>query len=217
MGECPEVDEDACVDACDARATTEAHAQVLGLTMCFEDAECTDETCFEEECAAPFDTCIASSSPEIQGSPFQGGAPPGSIPAELVGTWEGVWDGNTEKLVLNGDGSGSLEFSRTWQQSACQSFSILTWSGNIVVDESYITIYATDVVRSVRQCSPPTVDTPEPAVIERLQWHRPENPAELNTIFIIDSACAAQYPGTESCKTLGCPIALYCTMRMVRQ
>jgi hypothetical protein len=61
----------------------------------------------------------------------------------------------------------------------------------------------------------PATETVQDAVTEVLQWYRHET--DPNVLFIIDYACAAQYPGQENCNTLGCPIATYCTFRMTQQ
>lgn len=151
------------------------------------------------------------------GAPGQASAPPGSVPADLVGTWTGARAATTERMVFNADGSGSWTSSNVTESSGgCLSFVETKRAGNVVITESTITVYATSVVESVQRCAPPTADENKPAATEDLQWHRPDD-GDPDTILVVDSACAAKYPGQESCNTVGCPIGLYCTSRLKRE
>ena len=217
---CPDSDA-ACPDACAEKGDVEGKANVLAFAACVEKEKCVDAACTREKCAASIDTCVKSSAPKSTGSPLAGSAPPGSVPADLVGTWAGARDGITQRMTFNADGSASWMSSITSQQAACFSFTRTTRTGNAAITDTTITFYATSVVQSDRKCAPPDIETKLPAVTEVLQWHRDEtnayHQADPNTIFVVDSACAAKYPGQENCNTVGCPIGLYCTSRVTRE
>ena len=217
---CPDADA-ACPDACANKGSVEGKSTVLAFAACVDKEKCTDAACAQGKCGATLDECVASSTPKPGGSPLAGSAPPGSVPADLVGTWSGARNGVTERLVFNADGSGSWTTSDVTEYLGCFSFTRNSRSGNVVVTDTKITVYATSVVQSVQRCNPPAVDTKLTAVTQELQWHRDStdsyHEADPNTIFIIDSACAAKYPGKEDCNTLGCPIGLYCTSRVKRE
>lgn len=205
-----------CPDACADKGDAEGKANVLAFAQCVDTQKCTDAACTQDKCAASLDACVTSSAPKNTGTPLQGSAPPGSVPADLVGTWAGARDGITERLVFKADGSGTWRSSIVTDQSSCFSFRNTTRTGNAVITDSTITLYATSVVESVQQCSPPAADTNKPASTEQLKYSRPSD-GDANTILVIDNACAAKYPGQENCNTLGCPIGLYCTSRLKRE
>ena len=209
-------DTEAARDACGEKGSEEGKANVIAFATCIDAEKCTDATCIQEKCSASLDVCVTSSAPKTNGTPLGGSAPPGSVPADLVGEWDGARDGETGRLTLNADGSGSWFTAITSQQSACFNFTRVTRSGNVVVGEKKITIYGTSVVKSERRCAPPDEETNLPAVTEELLWHR-SSEGDPNVIFLVDSACAAKYPGTEDCNIAGCPIGLYCTSRLTRQ
>jgi hypothetical protein len=214
--DCPEA-ESACPDACAEKGTPEGKSTVIAFATCVDREKCTDANCIKEKCAESLDACVTSSTPTSGGAPLEGSAPPGSVPADLVGTWAGARSGTTERLIFGADGSGSWTSSivSSGEGGGCLSFTRLIRSGNAVITDKLITLYATSVVQQVQQCRPPTEDTKQSPVTEQIQWTRNEN--DPNEILIIDSACAAQYPGTEDCNTAGCPIGLYCTSRLKRE
>ncbi|MHB8874966.1 MAG: hypothetical protein ACYC8T_14865 [Myxococcaceae bacterium] len=223
--DCPDIDT-ACPDACVEKGSVEGKANVISFAQCIETNGCTDATCLQTNCAASLNLCVTSSAPDTGGTPLQGTAPPGSVPADLVGVWSGARDGITQEMTFNADGTGVWMSAITWQQYACLSFKRTTRTGNFVVGEqgaaAYgpITVYATSVETSERQCVPPDVVTSLGARTENLLWSRPDDPADKNTIFLVDMECAAPHlakPGWETCNTYGCPIGMYCTSRLTRQ
>lgn len=214
--ECPDADA-ACPDACAEKGDAEGKATILAFAACVDKEKCTDASCTQAKCAASLNACVTSSAPRSGGSPLQGSAPPGSVPPDLVGTWSGARDGTTERLTFNADGSGSWKSSIVTSSSGgCLSYVNVTRTGNVVISESTITVHATSVVQSKRECAPPDVNTDQPAVSEEVKWSRPSD-GNANQIIIIDSACAAKYPGTEDCNMAGCPIGLYCSSRLTRE
>jgi hypothetical protein len=205
----------ACPDACNDKGTPEAKGNVEALAKCIDTEKCQDGDCTKAKCATEIDACIASSAPKSNGEKLSGTAPPGSVPTDLVGTWAGARDGITERLIFNADGTGSWTSSNASQESACFNYVKTVREGTVVITDTTITVYATSVVQQEQRCSPPTIDTQQPAVTEKIDWHRADgNP---NQILIIDSACAAKYPNQENCNIAGCPIGLYCTSRLNRE
>ncbi len=213
--DCPASDNTVCEDACGDKGTQEGQTNVLALLTCIDTEKCTEATCIQEKCAESLQTCLSSSAPKSTGTPFQGTAPPGSVPADLVGQWTGARDGITHRLTFNADGTGIWNSSITSRQSACFSFTQTTRTGSMVVDDKTITLYATSIVESVQECAPPARDTERTPTTEHLQWERADG--DPNTILLIDNECAAKYPGQENCNIAGCPIGLYCTSRLQRE
>jgi hypothetical protein len=211
---CPDSDA-ACPDACLEKGDAEGKTNITAFVTCVDQEKCADAACVQDKCATPLDACVTSSAPKNSGTPLQGSAPPGSVPTDLVGEWVGARDGITQRFMFNADGSGEWRSAITSSQSACKHFTTTTRTGNFVITDTTITVYATSVVESVQRCAPPAEDTNQPAVTEELMWHRADG--DPNTILVVDNACAAKYPGQENCNTLGCPIGLYCTARLTRQ
>lgn len=206
----------ACPDACITKGTPEGKTNINAFGSCVEQAQCTELTCVEDNCKASLDACVTSSAPKSGGTPLGGTAPPGSVPADLVGTWSGARSGITERLVFNADGSGNWTSSILMKsQGSCLSFNRTIRDGNIVIDAKTITLHAITVVNSVQECRPPSIDTAMQPVTETITWSR--NESNPNEILIVDNECAAKYPNQENCNTAGCPIGLYCTSRLTRE
>jgi hypothetical protein len=143
--------------------------------------------------------------------------PPGNVPTDLVGTWTGARAAITERMTFNADGSGSWTTSNVTESSGgCLSFVETRRVGNVVITDTTITVHEASLVEGVQTCTPPSVDETKPVATDTIQWHRPDS-GDPNMILVIDSVCAAKYPGQENCDTLGCPIALYCTSRLTRE
>ncbi len=211
--DCPDGD-DACPDACGERGTPQGQTDILSFATCINDEGCTEATCVQDKCAVSLAACVGSSAPVSTGEPLTTTAPPGSVPAELVGSWAGARNGSTERLIFNADGSGEWHSTVSWQQYACLSFTRLVRKGSFVVEDRIMTLHATSVVQTVRECSPPEENTVQPATTEHLRWSRDQT--DPNTLFVVDNACAAMYPQNQN-ECLGCPINLYCTYRVTRE
>lgn len=235
IGDCPDSDAK-CPDTCAEKGTPDGQSTLLALATCVDKEKCTTGPCVTEKCADSLKACVDSSNLKpAETPPLVGDAPPGSVPTDLVGEWAATTDGNGGRLILNADGSGSWfhGFSYTGypdgSSTSCLVIGSTTWTGNVVVGESppgappggppwgAMTVYATSVVKSFRNCSGSPQNTNEPATTKKLQWYRDydgsgyDNLADPNTIFIIDSDCAAKYPDASR------SVALYCTTRVRRR
>jgi hypothetical protein len=230
--ECPDSDT-ACPDACGEKGSSEGQTNILALASCIDKEKCTTGPCVTDKCAAPLQACVDSSQLKpATPPPLVGNAPPGRVPSDLVGEWAATTNGTGGRLILKADGTGSWLQGFSYlddTRGSCLVIGSTTSAGNIIVEEipsgappggppyGKITVYATSVIKSFRNCSGPLVNTNEPPATLQLQWFRDydgsgyQNVADPNLIFIIDSDCAAKYEGQKS------PVAMYCTTRVRRQ
>lgn len=205
----------------------------MALASCVDGAKCSTGACVTEKCADTLRACVDSSKLKPADAPPLEGAPPrGSVPADLIGEWSATTDGSTGRLILNADGTGSwyrgFSYYPNGGSSGCLVMGSTLSSGNVVVQEApsgsrgnppygKITVYATTVEKSFRNCAGGLENTSEPPAVVQLEWYRDydgsgyENKADPNLIFMIDADCAAKYPGQAS------PIAMYCTTRVRRR
>jgi hypothetical protein len=81
-GKCADGD-NACIDACIAKGTPDAQAKAGALKKCIDANACADSACMQSKCSSEVNACAA------QAPSSSGGAPAtGSVPADLVGTWQ---------------------------------------------------------------------------------------------------------------------------------
>lgn len=204
--DCPE-SAAACPDACVEKGTSGARALVVAFATCVDANKCTDAVCTEQKCGADLEACITSSKAETTGTSLVGAPPPGSVPSDLVGSWAGASSGATERLVFNADGTGNWQSAVSSSRPDCFSFTRTTRSGTMVVTDTTITVNANQVVSTVQNCKPPSLDTDEAPVVARISWSRKDE----NTIAIVDAACAEKYAG------YAYSIGQYCTARLTRE
>lgn len=210
MGDTP------CQNACYARGSVDGNAKLLAFAECVDAKMCNDTDCIVAECSDSLLACADASKPDNTGTPLPGQPPPGNVPADLVGRWSGANGGETHRLVFNADGSGSWETINGSTYYGCINAGGLTRTGTFVVEPTRMTLSATSVVSFARVCSAASTSQENlPAQTYLIHWHRHETDPSI--IFLIDGACAAQYPGWETCNTLGCPVGLYCTGRLTRE
>ncbi len=209
MGDMP------CQNACYALGSTSGNALLLAFAQCVEDESCNDADCIVDFCSDSLLACAGASRPESVGTPLPGAAPPGSVPADLVGLWSGARNGDTTKLTLGADGSGVWETIGTTSYYACSTSSGVTRTGTIVVGAKTMTLSATSVTRYERVCTPGSTTEQLPPETYVMHWSR--HATDPNIIFLVDEACAAKYPGQENCEYAGCPIGMWCTSRLTKQ
>lgn len=197
----------ACADGCVTKGSPEGQRTVTALATCIDKEKCTDETCLQAKCQPSLDECATSSARGPSGRPAQGSAPPGDVPADMVGSYARANYGQTTRLILRADGTGSYQIAVASTTSGCFTTSSTTESGNAVVATDKITIYSTATLSERKICSAPIVrETGEPSVVE-LSYTR----EDANTLRTIDTVCAAKYPDSPS------SVALYCSERLSRE
>ncbi len=201
--DCPDADK-ACPDACLARGTPEGQTNAVAFVQCLAAEKCTDEACVLAKCKPSMEACVTSSAPKSTGQPLQGAAPPGDVPAELVGVWSNNDHGDTRRLTLNADGTGIWYRGLASNNSGCVQLNRLTESGNAVVTADKITLYATDVKRLQEFCASQSIPSTGSPVTEVFQWVR----QDATTIKIVDASCAAKYPDSPSSASLYCSVPL---------
>jgi hypothetical protein len=198
---------DACVNGCLAQGSPDAQKQVTDLATCYQNASCTDSACLKANCEPQLDACVAGSAPAPTGTDLEGGSgPPGSVPADFVGTWmagDSFDLGATQELQFNADGTGLYAQSFSGSLGQCASTIVTKYEGTVVIDAgaATITVYATTVTESTSACGAPTTMT-KPAKTLSFTY-QPDN---LNDggISVVDSVCASQYTAQPD-------INLYCT------
>jgi hypothetical protein len=194
----------ACPDACLAKGSTDAQTNASALASCISKEGCSDATCVQTKCASSLDTCVTSSTPQPTGTPLQGSGPAGSVPSELVGSWARANYGQTTRVVLNADGTGSYQSAISSLTAGCTSTSSTTQAGNAVVGAGTITIYATDVTTTQKQCGAAMQSVKgTPARVDLTFTH-----PDATTLNIVDATCAAKYPDSPSSASLYCAEAL---------
>ncbi|MBL8910813.1 MAG: hypothetical protein JNM17_08945 [Archangium sp.] len=213
MFACPEGDEP-CQNTCYANGSDDGNAKLLAFAQCANDSGCTDADCIVAMCSESLLACADQSRPPDTAMPAQN-APPGSVPSDLAGRWSGARGQVTTELVLNADGSGEWNTHDTVSYYACTTSTATLRSGTMVVADKQITLYASNVTRTERVCTPGATQTAQPAATFSMHWSR--SPTDPNIIFLVDEACAAQFPGQENCEYAGCPIGMWCTSRLTRE
>lgn len=202
--DCPSSDT-ACSDACQLKGTATAQTNVSIFATCANSHSCTDAMCLQTQCKTSLETCVGSSAPKSDGTPLTGTAPPGSVPADLVGVWSNTNYGDTRRLTLNADGTA------TWfrgianvYSSVCTQLNNTTETGTAVVSTDTITVYATTVTNVEKVCASDSTTTQGNPITEVFKWTHPDSA----TLQIVDSACAAKYPDSPSSATLYCAVPL---------
>jgi hypothetical protein len=202
--ECPSTDT-ACPDACSLKGTSVAQTNVAIFADCANSHSCSDATCLQAQCKTSLETCVGSSAPKSDGTPLTGNAPPGSVPADLAGVWSNTNYGQTRRLTLNADGTGSWYSGiANVYSSVCTQLNTTTEAGTVVVDTGTITVYATTVTHVEKVCAADSTTTQGSPITEVFTWTHPD----ANTLGVVDSACAAKYPDSPSSATLYCSVPL---------
>lgn len=187
-----------CTDVCLARGSSDAQQSALALARCYTDNACADATCLQTNCQGEIDTCFAQGQPT--GTPLAGGSTtPGSVPAELAGSWVHAAWGQTERFTLEADGTGSYQSGIT-STTTCALTQNTTWDGTVVVDATTITIYGTNVTYTRLQCGLKTTTTNPPQTMRFTYTYD----AATDALSVIDNGCAASYPDSPSSQSLYC-------------
>jgi hypothetical protein len=206
VGDCADGDT-ACAEACVASGSPDAQTKAGALADCITAQSCTDATCIQTQCTTTLSDCVSSSTPTPEGKPLEGTAPQGSVPADLVGTWTHVNFGETDRLVLNADGTGSTFIGIAGDAGGCVTLDSTTEAGTVVVTDTLISIYATKVTNLHKDCSAPSVTTDGDPLLVQYAWAL-KDPTTLITVSV---DCAAMYPDSPG------SVSFYCRNELTKE
>lgn len=133
-------DDDACVNACVARATPPAKIAVDALVACVQAKACADGPCFQAKCPKELYACVDVNPTPTD--PVVGTPPKGSIPSDLVGTWESF--GELYEFKADGTATRGVEINLGGGGGGCKSH--LFERGTAVVVGNELTIYYAEQV-----------------------------------------------------------------------
>ena len=203
-----------CEDACLARGSPTAKDQVTSLVTCVTDNSCADSACFEANCQSELKACVAA--PANGGGQPLGNVPPGSVPGDIVGSYASASFGETTRVTLRADGTGTYQTGSAARVGSCVTTDSFFYTGNAVVTSDTITIYAAaGVEHRFTVCGGKSTTETLPAATEELKYTR----EDADTLKTINSACAKRI-GEDSAaqgKPVDYNIAVYCTERLKRE
>jgi hypothetical protein len=132
-------DDQACQDKCLAQGSPASQDAANGVVKCASDNACTDSDCLKTSCETELQACATSTS--ASGETFDGQAPMGNVPPELVGKWHS----SDEVYEFRADGTAS--YYTQSKTSGCLTTSLE--NGTAVVNGESLTIYFTSRVQKV--------------------------------------------------------------------
>ena len=133
----------ACSDACVAKGSPEAKDAVDKVVACVNANACADAQCFQTNCPAELEACIAAGS--SGGEALSGTAPTGSVPGDLVGKWHSYDD----FYEFRADGT----VSRVTESKVGSCKSTRLENGTAVTSGTTLTLYFTS--SAVEICNKP--------------------------------------------------------------
>jgi hypothetical protein len=192
-----------CIDACIAKGSPDAQTAAKALDTCDTMNMCQDSSCLQTKCSAELSACQSQmNSGGSSGSTGAQNVPPGSIPANVVGTWTA---GNSADLgvehqfVFDADGTASYLDAST-ESYSCGEKTIVTRSdGTGVVDASTITIYVATAKTTTTGCG---MSNSVPESNDTLKYTYQSQ--QDGSVWVTDSKCAAQYAGDQPSINLYC-------------
>jgi len=149
-------DDNGCEDVCLANGDAAAQVKAQAFSDCLAANACADETCLEEKCSESFIDCVSGPA-HTGGAPIVGEAPPGSIPAEFVGTWKYTSNyGASAAFTFNADGT---VFHTDFQSSGvagCSPTMSIQDEGTAIFDAARtgFTFYITKSTQTTTLCGP---------------------------------------------------------------
>ncbi len=210
---CP-ADDTTCEDACIAQGSPAAKDQVNAIVTCVTQNSCEDSACFEANCQSELKACVTPAA--NSGQPLPANVPPGSVPGDLVGSYASARFGETTRVSLLADGTGTYQTGNAARVGSCVTTDSFFYTGNAVVTSDTITIYAAaGVEHRFTVCGGKSATETLPAATEEVKYTR----EDADTLKTINSACAKRV-GDESAaqgKPADYNIALYCTERLKRE
>lgn len=195
-----------CIEGCIAKGSTDAQTVASALDACYQKNACQDSSCLQTKCGNELDACTAQrSSGGGSGTGGGGGGasvPPGSIPADAVGTWIAGNSGDLgseQEFVFNADGTARYDLVDTYEGTGCMVTTDVRSTGTAVFDGTSFTFYEADSSTLQTRCDGTNATVPEG--VETLKYTY--EPQADGSIWVTDMKCAATYSDQAS-------INLYC-------
>lgn len=211
---CP-ADDSKCEDGCLTQGSPAAREQVSSLVTCVTENKCEDSACFEANCQSELKACVALPANSI-GQPLPGNVPAGDVPGDIVGSYASASFGETTRMILRADGTGTYQTGSAARVGSCVTTDSFFYTGNAVVTIDRITIYAAaGVEHRFTVCGGNSATETLPAATEEVQYTR----EDADTLKTINAGCAKRV-GDESIaqgKPADYNIAVYCTERLKRE
>lgn len=203
-----------CEDACLAQGSPAAKDQVNAIVACVTKNSCEDSACFEANCQSELKACVAAPA-KGAGQPL-GNVPPGNVPGDIVGSYASARFGETTRVTLVADGTGTYQTGSAARVGSCVTTDSFFYTGNAVVTSDTITIYAAaGVEHRFTVCGGSSATETLAPATEEVKYTR----EDADTLKTINSACAKRI-GDESTaqgKPVDYNIAVYCTERLKRE
>jgi len=208
-------DDSKCEDGCLTQGSPAAKDQVNSLVTCVTENNCEDSACFEANCQSELKACVAPPASSI-GQPLPGNVPAGDVPGDIVGSYAIASFGETTRVILRADGTGTYQTGSAARVGSCVTTDSFFYTGNAVVTSDRITIYASaGVEHRFTVCGGKSATETLPAATEEVQYTR----EDADTLKTINSACAKRV--TDESIAQGKPpdfnIKAYCTERLKRE
>jgi len=151
VGNCPEADNDVCVQACLAQTRHASQPVTTALKTCIEMNRCADAACLQGPCGTHLSACLADDASDVQGRPPSGPAPQGSVPAELVGVWgqSGLSSQTSYQFESNGH---TTQVFNSGTSYGCESGVAITSSGVTTVSGSLLVYHRQEGNQVTKSC-----------------------------------------------------------------
>jgi len=164
---CPEGGDDTCANACLERGSEEGKAAATSMAACFETHECTDGECLKASCGTELTACVTQKEPE---KPIDG-APPGVVPADLVGKWHHFYGptAHTHDFTFGSDGTAAEYITTGHSMGGCGTTGLGDSTGTVVFAGTTMTYYKAAGTEVWNTCGKETVRPATPSSRE-YQW-----------------------------------------------
>lgn len=151
VGDCPETDNDACVQACLDQTRDASQPVTTALKSCIETNQCTDADCLQGPCGTQLSACLADDASDVQGTPSSEPAPQGSVPADLVGVWEQSGLSSQMSYQFESDGQTTQVFN-SGTSYGCESGVAVTSSGVTTVSNTTLVYHRQEGNQVTKSC-----------------------------------------------------------------
>ncbi len=143
----------ACQNDCVARGTDDGRSKAIAFVTCVGKNSCQDAACIKSSCINELDACVAMTPPS-GGTPIPGAAPPGSVPADFVGTWKRTTYTISDAFTFNADGTAIRKTLEVSGFSGCSNSVAFEYAGTVVFTPAKdgFTFYITSATNTSSAC-----------------------------------------------------------------